>query len=361
MSVKISKKKRTYYSGITTSTEIRQLVVDKLISYGASCSTGRVPYGVLSKVAKDLFLSSMTVKRVWNYYIVNSTVEPFRAKPGPNQKLTDEDVDYVCQLVIFKPSLYKKEIRELILENSNSNYDSLSVSTVQKTVRERISSIKFTHKRTQRSNKWRWTETNIIYTRNFMTFIATVSPFSLRYVDEANVNEASSHRLYGSSESGSRAIDISDHKQGNSYTLFTLIGLNDKCYNEVELAPTDGNAFINFMYNACNATNDRGERIIEPGTVIVTDCASVHSGVVQTILKPYLQDLQVHHVYLPKFSPDMNCCEWYIGALNRGYVSAIFKLCAYHIPTAVLAAASTIGPDMVYSFFKDMSCNYLNL
>ena len=195
-----------------------------------------------------------------------------------------------------------------------------------------------------------------------MTFIATVSPFSLRYVDEANVNEASSHHLYGSSESGSRAIDISDHKQGNSYTLFTLIGLNDKCYNEVELAPTDGNAFINFMYNACNATNDRGERIIEPGTVIVTDCASVHSGVVQTILKPYLQDLQVHHVYLPKFSPDMNCCEWYIGALKSRLRECYFQtLCKYHIPTAVLAAASTIGPDMVYSFFKDMSCNYLNL
>ena len=152
MSVKISKKNRTYYSGVTTSTEIRQLVVDKLISYGASYSTGRVPYGVLSKVAEDLFLSSMTVKRVWNYYIVNSTVQPFCAKPGPNHKLTDEDVDYVHQLVIFKPSLYKKEIRELILENSNTNYDSLSVSTIQKTVRERISSIKFTHKQTQRSN-----------------------------------------------------------------------------------------------------------------------------------------------------------------------------------------------------------------
>ena len=54
------------------------------------------------------------------------------------------------------------------------------------------------------------------------------------------------------------------------------------------------------MYNACNATNDRGERIIEPGTVIVSDCASVHSGVVQTILKPYLQDLQVQQVFLPK-------------------------------------------------------------
>ena len=109
MSVKISKKKCTYYSGITTSTEIRQLVVDKLISYGASCSTGRVPYGVLSKVAKDLFLSSMTVKQVWNYYIVNRTVEPFRAKPGPNQKLTDEDVDYVRQLVMFKHLCTKKK------------------------------------------------------------------------------------------------------------------------------------------------------------------------------------------------------------------------------------------------------------
>ena len=61
----------------------------------------------------------------------------------------------------------------------------------------------------------------------------------------------------------------------------------------------------------------------------------------------------MQQVFLLKFLPDMNCCE-----LRESYFQ---NLCAFHIPTAVLEAASTIGPDMVYSFFKDMSCNYLNL
>ena len=53
------------------------------------------------------------------------------------------------------------------------------------------------------------------------------------------MNYAMSYRLYGAAESGLRAFDVSTHKQGENYTIFILVGLNDLCYIECELAPTD--------------------------------------------------------------------------------------------------------------------------
>ena len=362
MSVHISNNQQTYNPGLPLSSDLRQVLIDKLVAGGACTNTGKVPYGLFSSVAQDLKLTCMTITCVWRYYIVNHTLEPVRHQNEPVQKLSEEDVEYVSQLVVLKLSLYRKEIRDLVLQNTNSTFTSLSVSTIQKTVRERISSIKFTHKRMQRSNKRRWMDTNILYTRNFLNFICSVDPFVIWFIDEASVNEASSHRYYGTSESGSRAVDITTHKQGENYTLFTLIGLNDKCYNEVQLTPTDGNAFINFMHNVCNATNDRGEPVIELGTVILSDCASIHSGYVQTILKPYLDELQVTYYFLSKFSPDTNAAEEYISLVKGRLKESYFQtLCSYHVPTAVLAAAGTIGPDIVYKYFKNVSCNYLNI
>ena len=66
-----------------------------------------------------------------------------------------------------------------------------------------------------------------------------------------------------------------------------------------------------------NACGNDGSPIIEPGVVLITDCASIHSGYVQDVLKPYLNEHGVTHVYLAKFSPDMNPAEPYIGKLKK--------------------------------------------
>ena len=94
---------------------------------------------------------------------------------------------------------------------------------------------------------------------------------------------------------------MSTHHTGPNYTIFCLIGMNDKCYVEVDTAPSDGPAFINFIHNACQAHNTGSEPIIEPGTVLLSDCASIHSGYVQTILQPYLEEMHVSYYFLPKF------------------------------------------------------------
>ena len=123
--------------------------------------------------------------------------------------------------------------------------------------------------------------------------------YRLRFIDEAHVNHSNGQRYFGASESGSRCVDISAHLQGQNHTIFSLVGLNDKCFTSYVTAPTDGTDFINFIHDACTAFNNEGEKIIEPGTIILTDCASVHSRLVQTILLPYLQELGVEYYFIP--------------------------------------------------------------
>ena len=361
MSVKISTRERTYSNGKSLSEDLRTLIIDKLQNLGASHVTGKIPCGVVTIVAKDLKLSNTVVSKIWKYYVVNKTVVVTRNRIR-NRILSEEDEDYIRQLVLMKPTLYKREIRQLVLQNTNTRIPHLSMTTVFDTVRHRISGKQFTIKKTQCSNQNRWSETNLLYTRNFFNFIQGVDPYSVRFVDEASVNFATSYRTYGASESGTRALDISVHKQGDNYTIFCLIGLNDTCYVEVVLAPSDGNAFINFIHRACCTNNNSGHPIVPPGTVILTDSASIHCGYIQTILKPYLQDLQIHHYFLPKFSPDTNPAEEFIGTLkSRLRMSEFAALVELSVPTAVLAAADTISPGTVYKFFKNVSCNYMNM
>ena len=236
------------------------------------------------------------------------------------------------------------------------------MSLIQKTIQSRLSGVQFTWKKMSRSNKKCWTETNIIYTRNFLQFIQTVYVYKVQFIDEASINLSSCDHYYGSAECGSCAVDISTHKQGDNYTLFCLVGLNNKCFNSVQLTPTTGNDFINFVHQAFNARANNGMAIIEPGVIIVTDCASVHSGYVQDILKPYLNEHHITHIYLAKFSLDMTPAKPYLGKLKKILQQSYFQGVAdYSLETAVLSTAELITHEDVYQFFKNVSLNYFNL
>ena len=99
----------------------------------------------------------------------------------------------------------------------------------------------------------------MLYTRNFLTFMRDIDVFHLRFINEAHVNCSNGQRYFGTSESGSRCVDISSHPQGSNHTIFALVGLNDNCFTSCIPAPTDGLDFINFIHEACIAHNNQGE------------------------------------------------------------------------------------------------------
>ena len=81
-----------------------------------------------------------------------------------------------------------------------------------------------------------------------------------------------------------------------------------------------------------------------------------------TNFEAYLEELDISHYFLPKFSPDTNCAEEYIGTLkSRLRTEEFAQLVDFSVPTAILAAAETITSQQVYNFFKDVTFNYLNM
>ena len=165
-----------------------------------------------------------TGSKTWNKFLLNGTHEIVQSKPGKQWILSSEDVEYIRDLVMLKPTLYKHEIRELVLQNTNSYYPSLSRDTIARTVRTCISCVKFTNKCTQRSNKRRWTDTNMLYTRNFINFIKSIDVYRLRFIDEAHVNRSNGQRYFCASESGSPCVDISAHPAGSKSHIILPCG-----------------------------------------------------------------------------------------------------------------------------------------
>ena len=86
---------------------------------------------------------------------------------------------------------------------------------------------------------------------------------------------------------------------------------------------------------------------------MLADCASVHSGFVQTILQPYLEELGVQYLFIPKFSPDLNPVEFFFSLLKGRLQDPYFQtLLDFNVPTEVLSAAETIPHEIIYSFFN---------
>ena len=142
MAHKTPNRKRTYVNGKPLSLELRSLIIDKIRNNGGDEETAKVPYGTFAIVASELNLHKTTVSKTWRNYLLNGTLETLRPMAGPPRILSNEDVEYIRELVLLKPTLYKCEIRDLVLQNTNSHYPNLSNDTLYRTVRTRISSVK---------------------------------------------------------------------------------------------------------------------------------------------------------------------------------------------------------------------------
>ena len=173
------------------------------------------------KVAKP------TVYHLWKRYCCTGQLDTPKRIPQNKRLLSEEDHQFVKQLVLLDPTIHKTEIQDEIYQYSNSPPPSISISTLSRTVRHRLGVLKWTRKRVQRSCKDWWNHGNTLYTRNFMDHVSSFSPYHIRFVDECSFNVNSGNRYYGSSEISSRALHISKHNVGPNYTLFLMLGLNN--------------------------------------------------------------------------------------------------------------------------------------
>ena len=291
----------------------------------------------------------------------NLTTVPPRINTTP-RKLSDEDHVFIKQLVTLDPTIFKHEIHDKLYQYSNTPLTSISTSTLSRTVRHRLGELKWTHKCVQQSNRSRWSHGNILYTRNFMDYVGNLNVFDIHFVDESGFSVNSGTRYYGSSEIGSKALHIAKHSIGPNYTLFLMIGLNNKFFAYVTEGASDSNKYIEFIHQAVNSYDQNGEPVLYPGCCIVSDRALIHGRLSMQVLEPYLAERNIDYFYLPSYSPTLNPCEGIFSYLKFLTKSDRFQqLLDYYVPTAIHTGVTFLSPELIYRFFKDVSCNYMNL
>ena len=364
MTLAVNEFDRVYKKGVGILYDLKQLIVSFLIQNGANTTTSRIPRGIAPVCARVYKVTKPTIFNIWRKYCFNGSLDelPHHANGIHRRLLSQEDHDFIKQLLVLDPTLYKSEIRDKLYEYSNSPPASVSISTLSRTVRYRLGLLKWTRKRVQRSNKARWTDTNILYMRNFMDHISTISPYDIRFVNKCSFHCASGTRFYGSSEIGSRALHIAKHPVGPNYTLFLMIGLNNKIFAYVSEGNSDSYTYIEFIHQAVLINDINGEPVLYPGCCIVADRTPIHGRWALDVLDPYLDDLDIKHYFLSSHSPSCNPCEEFFAIIKNLMRTRQFQeLLNFYVPTAIYESVTHVTPDVVYKLFRHVSCNYMNL
>ena len=86
-----------------------------------------------------------------------------------------------------------------------------------------------------------------------MDHVSSFNPYHVRFVDECSFNVNSGTQYYGSAEVGSRALHISKHNVGPNYTLFLMLGLNNKLFAYVSEGASDSSTYIEFVHQAVHS------------------------------------------------------------------------------------------------------------
>ena len=217
----------------------------------------------MAKCSQTYCVTKPAVTKVWKGYCCHGQLDNLTTVPPwintTPQKLSDEDHIFIKQLVTLDPIIFKHEISDKLYQYSNTPHTSISSLTLSRTVRHRLGELKWTHKRVQRSNRSRWSHGNILHTRNFMDYVSNLNVFDICFVDESSFSLNSGTKYYGSSEIGSKALHIAKHSIGPNYTLFLMLGLNNKFFAYVTEGASDSNKYIEFIHQAVNSYDQNGE------------------------------------------------------------------------------------------------------
>lgn len=365
---KINCWRRPWKCGKPLDPDLQSLIVLALEEYGCQKQPYHYVRGAFTHVSNACRVHRQAVRKVWLRHCfddIASNVRPVGRPRGTGKILCEEDESYIAQLIALRPSIYRHEIRKLVLQNSNTltPASSLSWSTIQRTVRHRLSRRKkYTWKRLRKSNSNRYHHRNIVYTSHFMDYVGTLDPYTVCFIDESNFNYGHTRRLYGTSECGTECLQVEGQPRGGTVSLLLLVTLTGDYYAEVHSGPTTAVEFSAFIGNALEAHNNHGEPIVRPGATLILDNASIHGNRTLAIISDSLEEKCVDYLFLPCYSPDLTPIEpvfaFLKSKLKRNEYEALVE---YDLELAILTCCTLINASLMYSFYRGVTNNYMNL
>ena len=366
---KINIWRRPYKSGRPIDNDLKGLIILALEEFGCVVSSGYYPRGAFTHVSVKYKVTRHTVKKIWLRHCfedVAQSVRPIGRPSGTGRLLTPQDEHYVAQLVSMRPTIFRREIKDLLLRYSNtlSPNSSLSESTISRTIKHRIGpkGKKVTRKKVTVSNEARWPWDNIVYTANFTNYIGSLNPYTVCFVDESHFQFENCQRKYGSSLSGSKCLSIQKQPTGICCSLILLITLRGDHYAECIEGTVNSFDFVRFMSNALDARAHDGQFIVKPSYTICLDNATLHKGQSLQLLRPLLHRRVVDYVYLPPYSPDLSAVEFAFGHIKQTLKQEPFKTYVnLDLKLAIKRCCAQLTSSLMYSFYKSVTDNYMHL
>ena len=138
----------------------------------------------------------------------------------------------------------------------------------------------------------------MVRTDAYLRYIQPLNPYKIKFLDEAGVEVTDGRRKFGHSLKGRRAVEIQKYLQQPNNTLTLLVGLTGVKHCSVIEDPSNTAWYIQFLTDAMNSYMDNGQKVLEPGDVIIADNAKIHHGQAEQILRPWLHQFGITYQHL---------------------------------------------------------------
>ena len=308
--VHTSKSGRMYHSGKPLSSDIRELVVQKLLEIGSNKQVGSVPYGGHSKVAKHFKLSVNGVKNIWIKYCEDGHCV-CRARKGAGggrpRKLNDGDLQFVELCLKEKPSVSYNEIVDKLEQYSSTGR--VSTRNISNAVRKFLPNGQYTFKKITRQSADKYNPRNIAYYQSFIDFVSRVDPRKCKFFDESGFKVTVAHRNYGHAPKGEKCVEVGRLVGNPNVTLNLLVSIDGINYFNFIDGPSNTETYVNFFCEAANSYGENGLPALEPGDLVIVDNCPIHRFNGELRVSNFLYNQGVGYIFLPRYSPELNIAE----------------------------------------------------
>ena len=139
-------------------------------------------------------------------------------------------------------------------------------------------------------------------------------------------------------------------------TLNLLVSLNGVEYYNILDGATNTATFLNFFFEASEATNPAtGRPSIEVGDTVVLDNLAVHHYDGGEILEEYLEQMGIEVIYTPVYSPDLNPVEMCFSKIKAKLNGELVNDVRNNIKIAVMDAVETISATDMIGYYQATS------
>ena len=245
------------------------------------------------QIASRLQIGVTTTHRVYNRYVVTGDVAPYQVSERPHCRKSDRLIElYIIALIYENPAVYLSEICSKIK-------DSTGIVVSGSTVCKLMHRLGFTRKKLMKVASQRSLE----YRGAFMANVLQYPREFFVWVDETGSDRRDQLRKFGYAVRGFPAVSTRLLIRGTRISAIVAMSSDGVETYELSTGSTDAVKFIDFVRGSLVPVM---KPFPDTHSILILDNCAIHH--VQQI-KDYLDDMGMHVLFLPPYSPDLNPVE----------------------------------------------------